>query len=99
MAVQPSKILTAVYSSPDEAVDFKHSIKTACSVDGTVHEKIAYLGKLRESTKILQEQLNGFLTKKMEEDKAQAGQSRGERSKAQDEIEEENYGEEAAEDD
>jgi hypothetical protein len=34
----------------------------------------------------------------MEEDKTQTRQSRGERSKAQDEIEEDNYGEEAAED-
>lgn len=64
---------------------------------------MAYLSELRTSAKQLQEDVNVFLTKKMEEDKATAGRegvvgsAPGDKKgveKSRDEIEEENYGEE-----
>lgn len=55
-----------------------------------------YLSALRKSVVELQDEVNGFLTTKMEEDKALAA-SAG--MKADDKVEEENYGEEKVEDD
>ena len=57
-------------------------------------EKTAYLSALRKSVVKLQEDVNGFLTTKMEEDKALAA-SAG--MKVDDKAEEDNYGEERVE--
>ena len=53
-----------------------------------------YLSALRKSVVRLQEEVNGFLTGKMEEDKAEAA-SKG--VKVDDRAEEEGYGEEKVE--
>lgn len=61
--------------------------------------KAEYLSNLRKSARSLQDEVNAFLTKKMEEDKAIAASSGTEKKKAKDEEEEENYGEEKGEED
>ena len=64
-----------------------------------------YLAELRKSTKELQEEINVFLTHKMEEDKQNAAIDRGAcwkkgtHSKEPDEVEEEKYGEENVDED
>ncbi len=67
-----------------------------------VKDKVAYLSELRASTKQLQEEINVFLTQKMEEDKAAAnataaegpeGGSKEGEDDSKDELMEENYGE------
>ena len=71
---------------------------------GSVEDKTAYLSELRTSTKKLQEDINAFLTQKMEEDKLHAvtnggnGQEKGAGKKTMDEVDEEKYGEEEVED-
>ena len=89
--------LAAQYSSPTGQKEFKHELTSRCPPNATVAEKTAYLSELRSSTKKLQESINTFLTEKMEEDKAQSA-GKGTR-KAQDEVEEENYGEEVVDED
>src|SRR2546423_1645738 len=72
---------------------------------GSVSDKISFLSELRISTKQLQEEINIFLTQKMEEDKLQGltnggrGPDEGAGEKTRDEVEEEMYGEEGVEDD
>jgi len=58
-------------------------------------EKSVYLSALRKSITQLQEDVNGFLTLKMEEDKALAADAG---IKMEEKVEEENYGEEIVED-
>jgi hypothetical protein len=85
--------LKAVYSSPNSSKTFAHALPSAST--NSTKDKTAYLSALRKSVVQLQEDVNGFLTTKMEEDKALAA-SAG--MKADDKKEEENYGEEGAED-
>ena len=91
---QQEVALTAQYSSPTGKKDFTLALSTKCSRNPGVAEKTAYLSELRSSTKKLQENINAFLTAKMEEDKAVAAGKNDSKLKAQDEMEEENYGEE-----
>ena len=71
---------------------------------GTVKDKTAYLFELRASTKQLQEEINTFLTNRMEEDTLRAATNGGKMQdktaerKSRDEVEEENYGKEEMED-
>ena len=96
--------LSATYDSPSGHKDFLHSIpapqiKGDGSID--VQQKTNYLSELRVSSKKLQEDINKFLTEKMEEDKKTAiqhGQNGVSTQKSKDDLEEENYGEENAED-
>jgi hypothetical protein len=85
--------LQAFYTSPTSSQTFSHPLPSA-SVTST-EEKTAFLSALRNSIVQLQEDVNGFLTTKMAEDKAMAA-SAG--MKADDKAEEENYGEERVED-
>ena len=86
--------LKADYTSPTATKTFTHSLPSASNA--STKEKTNYLSVLRKSVVKLQDEVNGFLTTKMEEDKALAG-SAG--MKADDRAEEENYGEEKVEDD
>ena len=85
----PKTALKAEYSAPTSSKAFSHPLPPAST--SSTEEKTAYLSALRESVTKLQEELNTFLTGKMEEDKALAVAAG---SKVDDKREEENYGEE-----
>lgn len=86
--------LKADYASPNTTKTFTQPLPPASNK--STEEKTIYLSLLRKSVVKLKEEVNGFLTTKMEEDKASAA-SAG--MKADDKAEEENYGEEKVEDD
>jgi Gon7 family len=106
----PFKVaLRATYTSPSESKVFSTSLSAAPPSSHSptaVKDKVNYLSELRASTKQLQEDINIYLTQKMEEDKlsmAMAGQkdmaegTGGEKEgqeKSKEELLEENYGEE-----
>ena len=98
-----STALKATYDSPSGHQEFSHTLPTPhIDNDGAVNPraKTKYLSELRASTKKLQEDINKFLTEKMEEDKKAAVQNdlnSASKQKSKDEQEEENYGEENAE--
>lgn len=89
----PGTSLTADYASPTDTKTFTHPLP--CALNTSTKEKTEYLSALRKSVVKLQEEVNGFLTTKMEEDKSLAA-SAG--VKADERGEEENYGEENVED-
>ncbi|KAL9131225.1 MAG: hypothetical protein Q9175_006816 [Cornicularia normoerica] len=82
------------YASLTTTKTFTHPLPSASNT--STKEKTNYLSALRKSVVKLQEEVNGFLTTKMEVDNALAA-SAG--MKADDRAEEENYGEEKVEDD
>lgn len=92
--------VTADYDSQTEQKTFAATLSTATSATSSTSEKTAYLGELREHVSQMQDDINAFLTAKMEEDKA-AEQAAGHRKvKGIDEDKEEQmYGEEDPEDD
>ena len=105
MAPRPGeRCLEAVYTCPTATKTFRHPVTSAVvdvDTDTYVKSKTEYLADLRSSTKLLQEQINTFLTQKMEEDKNLGGikaASSAQHIKTGDEVEEENYGEENADD-
>ena len=85
--------LKANYASPSTTKTFTHPLPTASTT--STQEKTNYLSALRKSVVKLQEEVNGFLTAKMEEDKALAADAG---MKVDEKAEEENYGEEKVED-
>lgn len=89
--------LTAKYASSSDSKTFVYDLSTKASPNATVAEKTAHLSEVRSNVKKLQESINAFLTEKMAEDKARETDKGS--KKTQDEIEEEKYGEEPAEDD
>ena len=99
----PSASLSATYESPSGHKDFVYAVTTPHVQNRDLieaHAKSKYLSELRASTKRLQDDVNKFLTEKMEEDKKTADQDRlngTSKQKSKDELEEENYGEENAE--
>ncbi|KAK5030237.1 hypothetical protein LTR13_008255 [Exophiala sideris] len=102
---ESSPVLRATYQSQTGSKDFQHVIPTPPN-HGTksldVQAKTKYLSDLRASSKKLQEDINKFLTEKMEEDKRAQGPvntNGASKQKAEDELEEETYGEEVPEDD
>ena len=91
---------TAHYESPTDTKTFHYTLPALAQECSESQAKTAHLSELRTSSKKLQEDINRFLTEKMEEDKKNAGKS-GQNSggqKSKDELEEENYGEENGED-
>jgi ABC-type transporter Mla subunit MlaD len=82
--------LSAVYTAPDATKAFEHEIPTST---GTLAAKQAHLAALQAQVPKLQDQINAFLTERMEEDK-KSGQI-----SAQEAKEEANYGEEVVEED
>ncbi len=113
MADAVKTTLDATYTSPSSAKTFTHPISaplpSSSPPDTAVEDKVTYLSELRASTRQLQEEINVFLTQKMEEDKAAAsvagmegappeeGKKKDE-EKSQDESMEDNYGEEEEDD-
>lgn len=95
--------LQATYGSATGSNTFTKSVSTTESVETT--SKAAHLKSIRAATKSLQEDINSFLTSKMEEDKLAVANSTattngGGKNKSHDDVEEEeNYGEEKIEDD
>lgn len=83
--------LKADYTSPTSSKSFAHSLPSASASTNSTKQKTAYLSALRKSVVQLQDDVNGFLTMRMEEDKALAANNG---MKADDNREEENYGEE-----
>ncbi|MCJ1445410.1 MAG: hypothetical protein MMC23_005915 [Stictis urceolatum] len=80
------RILQADYQGPADTKEFQHPIGSL-SLNHSVKDKTEYLSTLRASIVKMQDEINVFLTEKMEEDNSN--------SKAvDDQKEEENYGEE-----
>ena len=98
MASQGQRSVKAHYSSPDGTHEFTIPINAACADTPATAERTKYLSELRANTKTLQADVNKFLTEKMAEDKARDVKSSS-KDKPQDELEEETYGEEQAQED
>lgn len=90
----PTVTLKADYAAPNEAKSFAYPLPPA--TNESTEQKTAYLSALRKSVTKLQEDINLFLTQKMEDDK---GLASTDGSKVDDKKEEENYGEETLDDD
>ncbi len=86
--------LKAEYKAPTSSQSFSHPLPS-CATTST-SEKSAYLSALRASVVRLQDEVNVFLTARMEEDKALASLAG---VKGDDRKEEENYGEEVGDED
>lgn len=96
-----SNPLRAVYSAPQSTQTFEHSISSPLpSTDSSenVPIKVAYLSELRKLVPNLQNDINVFLTERMEEDKKLA-EAQGRQISEEERKEEENYGEEVVEED
>ncbi|GAM86281.1 hypothetical protein ANO11243_042930 [Dothideomycetidae sp. 11243] len=90
--------LRATYTSPSGKKVFSTPLGSTTDANRSTTEKTAYLSDLRAKVSQLQENVNAFLTAKMEEDNA-AQQAAG-KTKTMDEDKEENmYGEEDPEND
>ena len=105
--IPPSRVtLSAIYNNESTSIrsyhHFSHPLSTPVHGEdsSSMSKKANYLAELRTSVKTLQDELNFFLTRRMEEDKLHSvagrdgpqGQKAGERT--MDEVEEEKYGEE-----
>ncbi|KAF2219161.1 Gon7 family-domain-containing protein [Elsinoe ampelina] len=90
--------LKATYVSPTGDQSFTHSLSSIDQANRSTSDKTAYLSDLRSKTSKLQDEINVFLTGKMEEDKAAHSDS-GRKSKVDEDKEEEMYGEEDPEQD
>ncbi|THX11144.1 hypothetical protein D6D13_05068 [Aureobasidium pullulans] len=62
--------LTAVYTSPTATNTFSSPLSSAPTEASSSHEKSQYLADLRDNVSQMQDDINQFLTKKMDEDKA-----------------------------
>lgn len=91
----------ATYSSPTDSRIIEKSLPNLRPTD--TKSKVAYLGEVRSATKQLQDDINAFLTAKMEEDRgnviASTNSTTTTKTKPPDEEEEDNYGEEKIEED
>lgn len=86
--------LTAGYTSPTSTKHFTYPLPTLSS-SPTTQEKTTYLSTLRSSVQKLQDDINAFLTKKMEEERqAVSGANGVDGARVDEQKEEENYGEE-----
>ena len=102
--------LRAVYTSPQPSIPskaFQHQLSSSPvntsdtsspSSPETVKAKVAYLSELRHLVPRLQDEINVFLTERMEEDKKSA-EAQGSQQLEKEAKEEENYGEEVVEED
>ncbi|KAL9586398.1 MAG: hypothetical protein Q9203_003875 [Teloschistes exilis] len=91
MAPPTSTTLFATYTSPSYPTPKAFTYPLPSSNTTSLAEKTAYLSTLRESMIQLQDRVNPFLTKKMEEDKALAADAG---VKVDEKKEEDFYGEE-----
>lgn len=85
--------LTATYASPSESQTLSSDLPAAPHA-GDMKGKTAYLSALRSNIAQMQSDVNGLLTRKMEEDKAGPGEGKKDDRDAK---AEEMYGEEEAE--
>ncbi|RAL08567.1 uncharacterized protein BO97DRAFT_353665 [Aspergillus homomorphus CBS 101889] len=97
--------LRAVYSAPQQqSRTFEQPIaaplpsSAGSSSSDNVKAKVTYLAELRKQVPTLQNEINVFLTEKMEEDK-KAADAQGRQLSEKEAKEEENYGEEVVEED
>lgn len=91
--------LSAAYASPTSTENFTYPLPTLSSSPIT-QEKTTYLSTLRSSVQKLQDEINAFLTKKMEEERNAASGANGVNgTKVDEQKEEENYGEEVVDED
>ena len=87
-------MLRADYSAFGTTKDFQYP-QNALNNQSTAKETTAYISSLRNSLLEMQSDINTFLTKKMEEDKATAATNgNGFADKVDEQKEEDNYGEE-----
>ncbi|KAL4742639.1 EKC/KEOPS complex, subunit Gon7 [Aspergillus similis] len=96
---QPNR-LQARYTSPQLNRTFEHAINSPAPSpsDENVKVKVAYLSELRKLVPALQNDINLFLTERMEVDKKIA-EAQGRQLSEEEAKEEENYGEEVVDDD
>lgn len=86
--------LTASYTSPTLAKTFSSALPAVPTSD-SVENKTAFISAVRVSVSQMQDDVNIFLTQRMDEEKAQETAFAGARTKTKDEErEEEMYGEE-----
>ena len=90
--------LVASYKSPTGAKTFSLDLPTLPK-EGNVDSKTTYLASLRTNASKLQGEINTFLTQKMEEDKAAEKTTSKNNNKANEDREEDMYGEEDPEQD
>lgn len=93
--------LSATYNAPDETKDLSLDLPLVPSDQGTVEDKTTYLTTLRTQIANLQDNVNAFLTQKMEDDNAAAASAQDVKDKAQlrkEQLEVDRYGEEDVED-
>ncbi|KAI5270045.1 hypothetical protein E4T47_06563 [Aureobasidium subglaciale] len=83
--------LTAVYTSPTATNTFSAPLSSAPTKTTSSQEKSQYLGDLRDKAIQMQEDINQYLTKKMDEDKAA---TEGAANSKDEDLEEQMYGEE-----
>ena len=95
-------VLTAQYGSPSssEPQAFRQPLAVSNANPINTSETTTYLVELKKSMAKLQNEVNAFLTEKMEEDKAEAGingnkTASGKHNKIDEKKEEDMYGEEA----
>ena len=88
----PPPTLTATYTSPTTSHTFTHPLPPT-PIHST-QQKTIYLSALRKSVTQLQDDINTFLTSRMEEDKTLAADAG---VKGDEKAEEEGYGEERVE--
>ncbi|EAW11988.1 uncharacterized protein ACLA_007470 [Aspergillus clavatus NRRL 1] len=97
------RVLRAVYSAPQPSTQaFEHRLSAPLASSETSPEhtklKVAYLAELRSLVPKLQNEINVFLTERMEDDK-KAAEAQGRQLSEKEAKEEENYGEEVVEED
>ena len=90
--------LVASYKSPTGAKTFSLDLPSLPQ-ESNVDEKTTYLASLRTNASKLQGEINTFLTQKMEEDKAAEKTTSKNNNKANEDREEDMYGEEDPEQD
>jgi len=96
-----SNAILVSYTSPTNE-PFTKSIAIPAPLSDSVADKTTYLKALREATTSIQDHINKELTARMAEDKAKElaqDPTAAKKSTADEEKEEENYGEEVAEED
>ncbi|RHZ61101.1 hypothetical protein CDV55_105012 [Aspergillus turcosus] len=97
------QVLRAVYESPQPSTHtFEYQLSSPAPFSTSSAEKtkvkVAYLSELRSLVPKLQDEINVFLTQRMEEDKKEA-EAQGRQLSEKEAKEEENYGEEVVEED
>ncbi|RAK97921.1 Gon7-domain-containing protein [Aspergillus ibericus CBS 121593] len=94
--------LHAIYSAPQQTHTFEQTITSPLPSNdadpSAVPAKVTYLAELRKLVSTIQNDINVFLTERMEDDK-KAAEAQGQKVSEKEAKEEENYGEEVVEED